>query len=605
MNESRPPSPSAEAVIPVLTIPCPLCRHVFECPFAQQPRDECLDLWPLGRPSRRELPNRDTPEVREKLRLVAGHPELQALLRAWEEGQMLSDEQYLRLQDIATTQYRDPREDRAALWVAMLLLKHVWSVHVQAAHDYYPAQGAPGAEWQDLVLQAIRGALVVTTEEVTASDSAAPVGSHFERLFGDALKYILWGLWRAPTVKLPLQDAAFQTDLEFEWKGALCFGNGLYGLSVIPCISVTDLLRYQELGGRDPVVSRGIAEHFMLMLGTFPPLVQLLFPRFGELAFERRLLIMFEPMVKRYAGRAFRRAAMAGDAADIDRERLRGEFMSALESALDTYEFSYGKATGPEGVAGMLGLSADPEPRRRVGEALEHLQLAQTVRDITPVGIAHYVKARMDAHLREAYPVPGREKRRAVSLDAAGHEPLARQAEVGDEAEAEGSVWDSIRDDDDREWLGETGTEIPDVLACEVDGVKYLYADEMARVCGVTSHQLRHWDRSGDLPARRLGEVAPSPPGSPEAADWRVYPWTPEMIVTVRALAAAKAARRGGMAEGEFSRAAAARVLGVAAKTLKRWERAGIAQPQRREGKPVYIAKEIERLAPRSPRNKA
>jgi len=610
-NAGDSPTRRRKSTAPPLTVPCPLCHHVFDCPFSQQPRDECLDLWPLGRPSSREIPNRNAPEVREKLALVASHPELQPLFEAWERGEALSDAQYLRLRDTATVQYGDRNQEFAAFWVAMLLIKHVWGPHVKAALEYYPVEQRSGTAIQEAQFRAIRGALVVVDEGAIAADAdlGVPVRSHFERLFGDALKYILWGLLRGPLLRLPLGNDEFQEGLESAWRATLRFGNGLFGLSVIPAISVTDLVRYQELGGRDKVVSRGIAEHFMLMLSTFPPLVQMVAPQFGDLAFRRRLSVMFAPMVKGYAWRALRREKMLGDEADARREHLRGEFEAVLRNAIESYDFTYGKTVGPEGVAGALGLSADPEMREHVEAALEHLELPQTVRDITPVEITHHIKARMEARLREAHPVPAREQQFGQSLDEERQaSPTEREALEDDEAldvDAEDEDGDLGPEyeaaDDDRDWLGETAA--PVVIACEADGVRYLYIDEMARRCGVSSDQLRRWDYTGDLPAQRLGDVDPAS-GDAGTAHWRAYPETEEMISRIRALASAKKRRRAGKAGDEFCRAEAARVLGISAKTLKRWEQSGVAQPIWRDGRPIYTADEIRRLAPISPRNK-
>lgn len=404
---------------------------------------------------------------------------------------------------------------------------------------------------------------------------------------------------------MPAEDDAFREAVEAGWAEVLGYGNGLYGLSVIPMIPTLDLVRYQELGGRNRVVSRGIAEHFMLLLGAFPPLVAHVVPQLGEVAFRRRLGTMFEPMVKRYAWSALRREEMLGDGADARRDALRDEFRTVLTDAIESYDFTFGKGVGPEGVAGMLGMSADPELRERAGAAMQHIELPQTPRDITPVGITHHIRARMDDHLRNAHPARARDQRFSRSLEAP-HEPeghLSLNEFVADDERLtpEALVVElSGSSEHDRDWVGTTGAEVPDVTAHEADGVVYLYTDEMARACGVTTDQLRRWDKLGDLPAERLGDLDPSKAGT-AAANWRVYPRTGEMVRRVRELAARKVARRGKMTDNEFTRASAARVLGIADKTLKRWEKSGKAQPIWRDGKPVYTEEEIHRLVPFAP----
>ena len=69
----------------VLDRPCPLCPHVFECPFARQPRDECLELWPLGRPSRRELMVTSDQEAEWK-KTALRVPWIRDVVGTWEQG---------------------------------------------------------------------------------------------------------------------------------------------------------------------------------------------------------------------------------------------------------------------------------------------------------------------------------------------------------------------------------------------------------------------------------------------------------------------------------------------------------------------------------------
>ena len=178
---------------------------------------------------------------------------------------------------------------RAASWAAGQILRSLRLRHEGDAVAYYHAPGLTLRTLMAAAPLAFRGALVVCRDDIVAADIASPVRSSFERLFGDAFKYILWGLLGGPMGQMPADDGAFQDAVEVEWRKVLQYGNGLYGLSVIPMVPTLDLVRYQELGGRDKVVSRGIAEYFMLLLGAFPPLVAHVLPQLGEAAFRRRL----------------------------------------------------------------------------------------------------------------------------------------------------------------------------------------------------------------------------------------------------------------------------------------------------------------------------
>lgn len=185
---------------PPLTVPCPLCRHAYECPFAQQPRDECLDMWPLGRPGRREILGADSDQVHEMLNLIANNEELTRLLCDWEQGKLLADGQYLRLREIATAKYADGRHEGAALWAAMEMLRPIWARYVADALAHYPAQEMSKRSLAAITLQAFRGALVVCRDDIVAADIASPVRSSFERLFGmrsstscGGCSVVLWG----------------------------------------------------------------------------------------------------------------------------------------------------------------------------------------------------------------------------------------------------------------------------------------------------------------------------------------------------------------------------------------------------------------------------
>ena len=111
----------------------------------------------------------------------------------------------------------------------------------------------------EAVNTAFEGALVLVRDDMVALDVASPVGSHFERLFGDSFRLILWALLEVGERVLPDPDDAFQDAVEDEWLRALRYGCGWYGLSIVPRVSILDLIRYQNLGGRNRAVSRSIS----------------------------------------------------------------------------------------------------------------------------------------------------------------------------------------------------------------------------------------------------------------------------------------------------------------------------------------------------------
>lgn len=612
LGASVPEPSSSGSLTPVLTIPCPLCQHVFECPFARQPREECLDLWPLaslGRGRRREADGLD-PGMRQA---ANADGLLRAVLEAWEGGGHPSDGQYLALRARALEGYPEAVPDPRVIWVLRTVLGGLTDQLAGDAIDYYGLRPADPKDREralsrllEAAKTAFEGALVLVRDDMVALDTDAPVGSHFERLFGDCFRLILWRLLGVEELTLPDAAEALKDAVEGEWLRALRYGNGLYGLSVVPRVSILDLIRYQELHEAEPVISRSIAEYYMLLLSTFPHLVQLVAPQFGEVVTRQRLAPMFEPLVRRCAWRAVKRLRMTdGEAVPHgDRGVVEQQFRGVLVDALQGYDFLHGKTVGPAGVAGQVGTSGSPEARARLQEALAFLDLTQTPHDLTHVNVARFVQARLDDHLRTHYPVPDRNASRQQSLDAVADE--GGEGTVGDQVAGPRSLEPGTEADadDPNDWLGTTGAQVSEVFACAVNGVRYRFTDEMARRAGVTSDQLRRWDTRGDLPAQRLGDLEPSRQDTP-CADWRVYPETPEMVAAIRELADRKARRRTGMAQDEYTRTGAARILGVAPKTLERWEKDGIATPLRRGTRLVYTEEEITRLAPRSPRTKA
>jgi DNA-binding transcriptional MerR regulator len=133
-------------------------------------------------------------------------------------------------------------------------------------------------------------------------------------------------------------------------------------------------------------------------------------------------------------------------------------------------------------------------------------------------------------------------------------------------------------------------------VAYTVDGVQYLYIEEMAGHAYVSEHQLRHWDNDGTLKPLRVRDIVPGIKGKIEA-NRRLYPYTTEMVETIKALASRKKQRASHLGEGEYTRAEAAAVLHVSYRTLQRMEELGEARPIRPDRKPIYTQEEIHRLA--------
>lgn len=569
--------PTAHDLSPrrLLTSPCPLCRYVFNCPFDEHYRQECIDFWPLSRAKHRVLEANDpvSERLRERALAIAWVADI---IDVWLGGGQVTDAQYLRLRREAS------REDSDDVAVHTYVLSQFLGAgvrrHTLDAASYYRLGPDFRSGFRSVFLKAMEGALTVVRDDMVEKDAGVPVVSHFERLFYDCYRFIFHAFSGAKELVLPHADNDFMNAIEDEWARALSFGNGYFGLTVVPLVSILDMVRYQQLGGRNRVISRSMVEQVILLMDTFPLPVQHVLPKFRDVALKERLLAMFHPLLGACATKAGRRLEYAGEElARVAYPRLFEEFRAVLAAAADRYSFMHGKAGTPEDAVGMLGFSASPQLRQDVAEICAEWGLDVDIAGLTHVNASYYLSECVVDHLREHYPVT---RRRAVSLD----QP------VNDDEDT--TLADLVAASE-----GADSAPVLEVtIAHTVAGVQYLYRDEIAGVACVSPDQLRRWDEEGTLKALRVRDLLPNTRSKIEA-ERRIYPYTNEMIETIRALARRKEHRVGHLPEGEYNRAQAAAVLPVTYRTLQRWEERGKAKPIWRDGAPIYTLEEIRRLA--------
>ncbi len=581
------PAVGGPAPSKALLSPCPLCRYVNDCPFRLRPRDECLDLWPAAQPGAREFPAiyRGT-ETERLVQEARKHTALRHVLRCWERGERLSDEQYLQLREVALQP-----TSWASLQASAVLLVVLWPQvdrYVQDAIDYYRLPRSVVGDLGRAVSFAVDGGVTLARPDQIELDAKAPVVSHFERLFCATLTWFIYGKLQLQPLVLPAEDEAFQTAVEQEWNRVLTHGNGYFGLTVLPLVSIPDMVRYQQLGGRDRAVSRSMANYLAWQVDTFPAPIQLQVPKLRELGPKRWLMAMFEPLVTSCATEAKRREQWEEQIWDPKAQgRMEKQFRAVLSRAIDEYDFMYGKGDGSFGTAGGLGLESSPHLRERVDRACEALGVSWRSRDLVHISVAWYLLSRLRGHLREHYRPPARDSAQILSLDMPYVNDDGETVTLKDMLSTEGWGVDG--------YVANVGSNVGVLWAHEEEGVRYAYVEEMASLCGVSADQLRHWDRSGEIRALRLGDVARGLPGRVRR-EWRVYPYTPEMVDRIRDLARRKAGRAGQMPERSYTRQQAARALNVSAKTLQRWEKEGKARPEWQGGRAVYSSEEVWRL---------
>lgn len=560
-------------------LPCPFCGSLERCPRVGHPDDECLEIWPLSRPASRKLPENDSRQKRCN-QVALSNAVIRAIVERWERGAQITDDEYLTLARLITDAEPDEAAEAYTHIMSALLMPKLMRCVLDGA-EYY------GLDPQDPDTQAAGAAAcqlacVIFPDETTVhGDISVPVPSHFERVALEAFKAAFWEFTGVGFIALPDEKEAFKTELEREWWKVLRCGNGFHGFTVVPRIRFDDLVRYQQLGGGDDLVSWSISNWLIWCMKAFPPPVQTVVPEFADKAYGDRLMQMYEPLVGRFVGKLLARFRKMGRPEDAPpRSAAADGFRAVLRQAIEDYDFMYRKADAMISSVGAIGAASSPEWRSKLDERFAQFGLPLGTRDVVHVGFTGYVVGVFEQHLREHYPLADAES------EALG-ETAGTVVDGGGEATGVfGEESSRMRRKSD------AGDGVP--IALEREGIKYLYIRQMAFACGVTVDQLRNWDRRGYLKTLRVGEVDPG--AAPTVANWRIYPYTAEQIERIRNLAEERALPSGDPARTVLSRRQAAKRLGVSTRTLDNWCRRGKIKCFRK-GLRVFIPEtEVERI---------
>lgn len=559
--------------------PCVFCCYLRQCPRELKVHEACLEFWPLGRPQHRALPDRQ-PQQRDWNRIAMANAEVRRIVEHWQAGEQVTDQQYLRLRSLISG--AATKEAADAYWhvMAALLLPKAGCYALDAAQYY-------GLKVLDRAVRAafarlLSGCVIIANEFMVMNDNCVAVPSHFERIVLECLKVFLFGLARCPFRDLPQDDGAFEEAVEEEWRRVLRYGNGFHGFTVHPRIHMDDLVRYQQLGGGDDLVSWSISNWVIWSMTAFPHPLQTVAPRFGEKAFGERLVKMYEPLVQSFAWRLVRRAKAAEGERDAPRRAAAADALRALlKMAIPEYDFMYGKPRGALlASVGAIGPESSPQWREDLDRRFAEAGLPFRARDVVHVGFTRYVVGRFEQHLREMY--PWYEPEFAPEVD------WRCRLSDGDDEVAKVFAAEQRR----HRRKSDVSEGIP--IAFEHEGIAYLSRRQMAPACGVTEEQLRNWHRSGELPDLRVRDVMPA--ASRAIRDRRVYAWTDELVDTIHALRDRKQALRAESCPGMLSRKQAAEALGISMRKLDQMREAGAIAAEK-VGHRVFIAEaEVERI---------
>jgi len=578
------------------------------------PTDECLELWPLARPSQREL-NANSPAEKESHRIALANSAVADMVGRWRDGQQLSDEDYLTMRGLIN----DAATDRAAgaymRVMGVFLGRGIWQHYSDAIAYYGINDPAEQARCERQGGRALFGAIVIANEFMVQNDTSVRVPSHFERIALESIKYILWRLTGQQLLELPKDDDyKFKAAVEREWRKVLRYGNGFYGFTVIPKVSIMDMVRYQQLHGGDDLVSWSISNWVLWTYTAFPVVIEAVAPGFNEKAFKARLEAMYEPLVQACAIEMLRRArATRTQWTDVPaKEDVIGEFRALLSSAVDDYDFTYGKPKAQASTVGAIGLASSPEIRDQLDRQLAKAGAPISSREMAHVGFARYISAKFENHLRQSYAFYGGDVEYSeTETDAGdltdsdeegaevlgyGEDAVYPRTEAGgnDLTDSHGEAAEVFAEESARTGrMSDVGLEVK--VAFEKDGVEYLYRRQMALACRVTEEQLRYWHRQDYLPTPRVRDIDPGAPRT--IANRRVYPWTDDMREQIRELAERQEALKANPTEGLLSLEIAAKRLNKEPRTLHNWRSEGKIE-EVRHGNRVFIPEEeVERLA--------
>ncbi|MGC9319931.1 MAG: hypothetical protein ACP5KN_18000, partial [Armatimonadota bacterium] len=369
--------------------PCPFCVHLEACPKVGHPRDDCLEFWPLGRPRHRELTGDDADAKRWRA-IALANPEVRKIVDHWGSGRQVSDDQYLHLRSLINSALTD--ESEHAHWYILLEMLYPRATRYLDDAVHYYRVGEPSKAHLRQVSAALRGGIIIANEYMVRNGTSITVPSHFERIVFDCLKPMIFGLAGMPFLKLPRGKCSFRRAVQDEWRRVLAYGNGFHGFTVHPRVHIQDLVRYQQLGSGDHLVSWSISNWLIWSMTAFPSPVAAVFPEFGDKAFGKRLEQMYEPLVQSYASKLVARAKLTEDGADVPkRSDVVGELRALLSHLIREYDFSYGKPDAMLSSVGAIGPASSPEWRQDLDERFAEFDLPFRARDVVHVGFTRYV----------------------------------------------------------------------------------------------------------------------------------------------------------------------------------------------------------------------
>jgi hypothetical protein len=556
---------------------CRRCQRLKQCPTSFPANDQCAypDDHSLGAEHTLVI----SPTFSNHYsRLLDKDAEIASVFHRWRRGIIPSDADFLLLRERALHADHFMKGD-APIFMIRDILHEPQSLMAQDYIAYYlRPSNAPHDIYNSLrhvteVELSALGLVVYNAWPLLIAENAR-MGSEWSRFVLDQVKLLLWHLLGCKHPDLSsLSDRDFRQRFEKEWKELLQYQDSFYGFRIIPKLSLKDMERYQALKHGNPEIRRAISIYITHQATEYPHLFKPYAPNITEVAYERRLRRLYDPLINAIVNQALNNI----EATYQDRKRLRPDVLKQVEevflNARQNFSFYWEKSgqQRPAGKQGLVGFPQNSKDQAAIDELLKQRGIPFTSRDFMEVSFATYIRQQLRSWLNRTY-----------GPDKPAETPFSLQQTV-----AQGSMQLEDRIAETAGAWDEANQVLrPSIVA--TDGTGYFTIQQAAQYHGLTVDQLRWLDREGILPAQRVDQVFSLP--YPQKPKVRIYPATEEMRKIIQTVKARLAKHSSHLQGEELDRNTAASMLGVPVTVLRKLESKGELNPPRRGRIVVYDA---------------
>ena len=506
-----------------------------------------------------------------------------SLFMRWRCGLIPTNEDFLSLREKAITFERENAATENTNEFFCLFREIIFEPILNIAGDFFayqkngeiPPTNPPVVE----VLLGLQGNAVLMAHPTLLKEYER-IGGEWSRWVLDIIKIYLWHLYGGKHLELDAKaDDAFRIAFEEEWNNLLPYQDIFYGFRVIPKLSPEHFVRYLRLPHGDERIRIAVGNYFTHQATEYPHMITVLASRFTEVAFEKRLRLMYAPLIESLTEDILKNMSIHGP----DRVKIRPDIQTEVWRQYEHFRkdfkfyFKPKNKKHPFGKLGIIDFSGNPQARQRFDQKMKNYGLSHTSDELAEVGFPYYLRQRFRKWINDVYP-PDKVTPSELSLDA--------KSGV-DEKEA---IVDRITDDTnvntDRNILIPQEPAAIGRLGTKWAGVSFLTIKQAADHYGIGVDQLRYLDRNGYYSVYRVEDVFDKP--WPLKPRMRIYPLTEEAQREMR-VAIARLKKKSSHLEGEeFDRKTAARMLKVSTSLLRKWEIQLNIKPRRKGRIVVY-----------------